>query len=208
MPPTRLPGSGLPAIPAMPTVEKMETAAMRQPNDPHPDVRDTTKQAHESSPSLTPPVPRTSRLAAPDRMPRALRPPLAESPRTPLVARARKIAWTPPRVPLSPSQDRPTRLVAPADAEEPPVQMPQLRLPTPSHPGSSPPGQPILRGQHWRPSPASSAQRRESLISIGRVEVQVNNHPPRPAPPPRAKPGSATPLILESRFLGRFLLRP
>jgi hypothetical protein len=50
--------------------------------------------------------------------------------------------------------------------------------------------------------------KREKRISIGRVEVQVNNHPlpsPPPTPPQAAASGADT---LTGRYLGRFALRP
>jgi hypothetical protein len=55
--------------------------------------------------------------------------------------------------------------------------------------------------------PGSYAEKPESRIHIGRVEVQVNNRPPA-GPPPKAKAaGSSAANPLSSRFLERFLLR-
>jgi hypothetical protein len=57
------------------------------------------------------------------------------------------------------------------------------------------------------PAPAVVTAR-ESLITIGRVEVEVNNRPSAPAAPPRSKPSSAEPASsLEARYLSRFALR-
>lgn len=60
------------------------------------------------------------------------------------------------------------------------------------------------------PTSGSPPSKSESRISIGRVEVQVNNRQPRP--PPAAK-GTSTaqtlgPSLLERRYLRRFALRP
>jgi hypothetical protein len=55
---------------------------------------------------------------------------------------------------------------------------------------------------------STSADGRQSRITIGRIDAQVNNHPPAP---PSAPPASETSLIaadtLEGRFLSRFALK-
>jgi hypothetical protein len=66
-----------------------------------------------------------------------------------------------------------------------------------------------------RPAPSASLPTgpvaRQNRITIGRIDVQVNNHPPAlplpsSAPPPMAH---ASPLYnLETRFLNRFPMRP
>jgi hypothetical protein len=60
------------------------------------------------------------------------------------------------------------------------------------------------------PNPASST-RDESRITIGRVEVQVNNRwPPLPAvsQPEPVKVSRPAAAVLETHYLDRFFLRP
>jgi hypothetical protein len=57
--------------------------------------------------------------------------------------------------------------------------------------------------------PASSDNRRRSQISIGRVDVQVNNVPaPAAEPAPRPARPSGYSNFLERRYLNRFSLKP
>jgi hypothetical protein len=56
--------------------------------------------------------------------------------------------------------------------------------------------------------PVASDSRRRSQISIGRVDVQVNNVPPVAEPAPRPAGTSAYSNFLEARYLNRFSLKP
>jgi hypothetical protein len=66
----------------------------------------------------------------------------------------------------------------------------------------------IQPANHTEPLRLVFPRKRESRISIGRVEVQVNNQPAAvPSPAPAAVPASAGD-SLSGRYLGRFALRP
>jgi hypothetical protein len=56
--------------------------------------------------------------------------------------------------------------------------------------------------------PGPAADRRRAQISIGRVEVQVNNPPPAASPNPRSGEPPAYPHVFEARYLDRFFLKP
>jgi len=67
---------------------------------------------------------------------------------------------------------------------------------------------PVPAGQAARAG-ATAALGRQSRITIGRIDVQVNNHPPVPAnAPPRPLVASLPSDILEAHFLNRFCMRP
>ena len=105
---------------------------------------------------------------------------------------------------LSGKQVQPT-----ARVESQPVQL--------EKPGVGPAEPQAARSHGIQPSPrgdapvalAAPAQRRESRIRIGRIDVRLNNRPAVPAPArPAAAPPQGASNWLEARYLSRFALRP
>jgi hypothetical protein len=126
----------------------------------------------------------------------------------------------------------------PADPERLAVSTPQVKLRTPTEklePPSQqharqmeepyPGGQPLLKREigetryfelpvkPLHPAdrsapPASPDTRRRSQISIGRIDVQVNNVPAAPEPAARPKRMPPNSNFLEARYLNRFSLKP
>ncbi len=68
---------------------------------------------------------------------------------------------------------------------------------------SPPPAMPV----HLPPIAANAARQEQSRISIGSLEVLVNNHPRIPTVRPAAAPSRTERLNLEKRYLDRFRLR-
>ena len=59
------------------------------------------------------------------------------------------------------------------------------------------------------PHGPASPGRRETRLTIGRIDVQVNNRPTPPASAPRTRaPGSMSQNVLEARCLNRFQMKP
>jgi hypothetical protein len=58
------------------------------------------------------------------------------------------------------------------------------------------------------PAARAAVTSRESLITIGRVEVEVNNRPSAPAPQRSKLPSIEPASWLEARYLSRFVFRP
>lgn len=116
-------------------------------------------------------------------------------------------------VPQATSANQPSQIQAESRAT--------MRLPSGGESSRSTPEQgtvsAITRQPDARPIPARPAApatappasaKRQGRITIGQIDVQVNNHPPAPTtnPPPPAR--SLTSDILEKRYLDRFPLRP
>jgi hypothetical protein len=132
--------------------------------------------------------------------PKALRPPepvpAAAASQTPQPIRDESKNRVPDPAPIKPP---PPALDHPASQPEP-------------TPNSAPPPSPALSPAEpavVAPQLVGSPPRKEARISIGRLDVQVNNHPPAPPPVRTAPPvtGNA-PDALERRYLDRFRLKP
>jgi hypothetical protein len=106
--------------------------------------------------------------------------------------------------PLLPRVTRQESATAPTPVQPVPIPLEQSQAsemprPRPDH---------IQPANHAEPPRLVFPRKRESRISIGRVEVQVNNQPAAgPPPAPAVAPASAGD-SLSGRYLGRFALRP
>jgi len=112
----------------------------------------------------------------------------------PLVTRQRGEAVP---VPVQPASVQPTS-VQPVPIPLERSEVSEMPRPRPDH---------IQPANHTEPLRLVFPRKRESRISIGRVEVQVNNQPAVPPSAPAAAPVSAGD-SLSGRYLGRFALRP
>lgn len=118
-------------------------------------------------------------------------------------ARATNAAPTPPR-----AEEMSTSAVPPAEAELPHAPRPAASVTAAAHDALPPQPAPLVR---LPPSLSdATAQRQPPRITVGRLEVLVNNHPPAAAAahPPTPRPTSRGTEPFERRYLDRFRLRP
>jgi hypothetical protein len=166
----------------------------------------------EQQPINEPPLRALSRRLAPEagpviQAPKALRPP-ESVPEAPRVAHA--VSATAAAQPIR--TESKNHVPDPAPIKQPPtasegITNPVERTPTPALlplPAMSPAEPAVAAPQVVGPPP-----RKEARISIGRLDVQVNNHPPAPPPVrPAAPMTNPAPDALERHYLDRFRLKP
>jgi len=123
----------------------------------------------------------------------------------PTVAEATASADLEPTAATRPLRSEPPETSVLESRPVPPL--PQTAPVAAAQPGFMPRSQDLL---DLSPSPFQTA-RSESRITIGRVEVQVNNHSPQPPAVSRSEPGRISrpaSALLEAYYLARFPLRP
>jgi hypothetical protein len=178
---------------------------------------------HQEQPTINePPLRALSRRLAPEagpviQAPKALRPP-EPVPEAPRVAHAvSATAAAQPRLDAA-AASQPIRAESKNHAPDPaPIKQPPAALEGITNPGERTPTPALLPLPAMLPAePAVAAPqvvgpppRKEARISIGRLDVQVNNHPPAPPPVRPAAPVThPAPDTLERHYLDRFRLKP
>ena len=215
--PSRPPGAQAPdsppgqTIPVKETRESPENQTLRAPL--HMRVHAPTSSLHTGPPATpTPQLTPASRLASsPSRLPGRTQgapakpdvpsaAPLRPAPEVPegSASRERSAEATPPfPVTLTQSQSRETRHThAPALNPQTPAALPRPNLTA----------QPVTLP---RPASPAASRKNETRISIGRIDVQVNNQLGHPSVAPTAvRRASPSEIDLERFFLTRFSMRP